>query len=170
MRFSKRNWLLALLGLVIGALIVIQFIPSGYSHSNPPVVAEPEWDSEATRMLAVRACFDCHSNETVWPWYSRIAPMSWIMEEDVRRGREALNFSEWTAEAAAELETEEAVELIAKNEMPLPYYNILHPEARLSANEKGQLITGLMATLEDEDLTSEDLDQSDGEGDVEPVE
>jgi hypothetical protein len=166
MRFSIRTLVLGLLALAILALVVIQFIPTDFSRSNPPVVAEPAWDSPQTRALAVQACYDCHSNETAWPWYSRIAPMSWVVEQDVRAGREALNFSEWTPQAQAELETEEAVELISKGQMPLPYYNILHPAARLSAAEKGQLITGLITTLEGENgevLQPEDLNQSDAE-------
>ncbi len=109
MRIGKRWWVLGPLGLLIVALVAVQFVPTGFSHSNPPVVAEPAWDSPATRALAVQACFDCHSNETEWPWYSRVAPMSWLVEADVKKGRAALNFSEWTPEAA--VETEEVVEV-----------------------------------------------------------
>ncbi len=58
-------------------LIAIQAIPYGRTASNPPVISEPEWDTSVTRDLAVRACFDCHSNETHWPWYSRMAPVTW---------------------------------------------------------------------------------------------
>lgn len=163
MRIGKRWWVLGPLGLLIVALVAVQFVPTGFSHSNPPVVAEPAWDSPATRALAVQACFDCHSNETEWPWYSRVAPMSWLVEADVKKGRAALNFSEWTPEAA--VETEEVVEVIAKGQMPLPYYTILHPEARLSAKEKGQLTAGLMATLEgsDAELTTDDLNRPDSD-------
>ncbi len=64
--------------VVIGVLglVVIQLVPYGRSDKNPPVISEPEWDIAATRDLVVRACFDCHSNETYWPWYSKIAPIS----------------------------------------------------------------------------------------------
>ncbi|HXF63969.1 MAG TPA: heme-binding domain-containing protein [Caldilineaceae bacterium] len=167
MRFRKRYLILGPLGLLILALIAIQFIPTDFSRDNPPVIAEPAWDSELTRALAVEACYDCHSNQTVWPWYSRIAPMSWVIEQDVRKGREALNFSEWTPEEQAKVDTEEMVELVSKGQMPLPYYNILHPGARLSESEKGQLITGLIATLEggsQEGLTPEEMNQADEPG------
>ena len=78
--------------------LVVQVIPYGRDHTNPPVAAEPLWDSPQTRDLAVRACFDCHSNETEWPWYSNVAPISWLVQRDVEEGREELNFSEWDRE------------------------------------------------------------------------
>jgi hypothetical protein len=132
---------------LIGGLIFVQFLPLGISRDNPPVVAEITWDSMTTEALARRACYDCHSNESFWPWYSYIAPVSWMVVQDVVKGREVLNFSEWSAEQAAAVKVEDAVELVSKGLMPLPYYEILHPEARLSANEEGRLITGLINTL-----------------------
>src|SRR5689334_18000343 len=80
---------------VVALFALLQIVPYGRAHSNPPVVQEPAWDSARTRELAVRACFDCHSNETKWPWYSHVAPMSWVMQRDVEMGRSVLNFSEW---------------------------------------------------------------------------
>jgi glutaredoxin len=74
-------------------LILIQFIP--VAHTNPPVTREIQWDSLQTRALAQRACFDCHSNETVWPWYAYVAPVSWRIANHVYDGRRRLNFSEW---------------------------------------------------------------------------
>ena len=85
-------WLGAVLIIAVG---VVQFVPYGGDHTNPRVTQEPVWDRPQTRMLAVRACFDCHSNETVWPWYSNIAPMSWLIQRDVDEGRRKLNYSEW---------------------------------------------------------------------------
>jgi hypothetical protein len=147
--------------VIVGGLIAAQFWPSSLNPKNPPVIQEPNWDSPETRALAQRACFDCHSNETVWPWYSRIAPMSWLVEKDIVEGREVLNFSEWPRDQ--DVETEEIVELISKDEMPLPYYVILHPEAELNSSEKGQLINGMIATLESgtgDGLELEDMDDS----------
>lgn len=72
-----------------------QFVPYGRDRVNPPVVAEPAWDSAETRTLARQACFDCHSNETEWPVYASVAPVSWLIEHDISKGRAALNFSEW---------------------------------------------------------------------------
>ena len=133
--------------VVIVVLVVIQ-IPPLLFETNPPVVAEPQWDSPQTRALAQRACFDCHSNETVWPWYSRIAPPSWLVALDVFRGRRHLNFSEGGA-AGGEREEGgmgEAIEQIQRGEMPPGNYLPLHPEAKLSAAEKQQLIDGLRAS------------------------
>lgn len=129
---------------VLGCLAVLQFIPYGHAHDNPPVTAEPEWDRPETRVLAVRACFDCHSNETEWPWYADIAPVSWLTTNHIVEGRAALDFSTWDQ---AQHEAEEAGETIAEGEMPPPYYTLLHPQARLSESEKQQLIDGLEATL-----------------------
>ena len=81
--------------LGIGILLVAQLIPYGRVHSNPPVTLEPAWDSAATRELFFRACRDCHSNETVWPWYSHVAPVSWLVTSDVEEGREHFNVSVW---------------------------------------------------------------------------
>ncbi len=129
--------LLAILGL-------IQAVPYGRSHSNPPVAAEPKWDSPRTRELAVRACFDCHSNQTVWPWYTNIAPVSWLSQSDVSGGRETLNFSEWTRPQEAALEAASAA---GEGEMPPWQYTLIHPKARLSSAEKAELAQGLQNTL-----------------------
>jgi hypothetical protein len=130
---------------LVGVLILIQFIPYGRDHSNPPVSAEPAWDSPETRALTVAACFDCHSNETVWPWYTNIAPFSWLTQRDVEEGRETLNFSEWDG---PQREADETFETIQEGEMPPWYYAILHSDARLSEEEKQRLIDGLRATFE----------------------
>lgn len=79
---------------LVALFLLIQLIPYGRQHTNPPVVAEPAWDSPQTRDLAVRACFDCLSNDTVWPWYSNVAPISWLVQRDIDEGRQRLNFSE----------------------------------------------------------------------------
>ena len=96
MKFKKR-WIA--LGLVALLFMAIQFYPYGRDHANPPTSLEPPWDSPQTRLLAVRACFDCHSNDTVWPWYTDVAPISWLAQADIASGRESLNFSEWGAYA-----------------------------------------------------------------------
>jgi mono/diheme cytochrome c family protein len=129
----------------IGALfLLLQILPFGRPFANPPVQAEPAWDSPRTRELAQRACFDCHSNETVWPWYSYVAPLSWRVVDHVREGREALNFSTWNNPSE---EAEEAAEVVQEGEMPLRDYLQLHPEARLTPTERQQLIAGLQTTL-----------------------
>lgn len=132
--------------IVVGGFLLIQLVPYGRNHTNPPVHSEPNWDSPQTRELAQRACFDCHSNETVWPWYSNVAPISWLVQHDTEEGREHLNFSAWNDGGKGE-KPEEIVETIAEGEMPLKVYLITHPEARLTDIEKKALMEGLQATI-----------------------
>ncbi len=136
--------LLIAIAIVVVAGIVIQFVPYGRAHTNPAVVAEPVWDSPQTQAYFSRACADCHSNETKWPWYSNVAPMSWMIQRHVDEGREAFNVSEWREDYYS---AEEAAELVRNGEMPIRNYLMLHPEARFSATEREQFIQGLIATF-----------------------
>ncbi len=138
----KRKAIKAVVVLIAGFLL-IQLIPYGRYHVNPPVQAEPKWNNPQTRTLVKRACFDCHSNKTVWPWYSNIAPISWLTQHDVSEGRQALNFSEWNRPQKAG----EIVEAVRKGKMPPATYLLTHPQARLSTREKQALIQGLQATV-----------------------
>ncbi|MBX3248686.1 MAG: heme-binding domain-containing protein [Myxococcales bacterium] len=147
------------IGLVgIGLFLVAQLVPYGRAHTNPPVVQEPAWDRPATRALAVRACFDCHSNETRWPWYAHVAPMSWLVQRDVDVGRRVMNFSEWNRRYE---EADEAAETVLEGEMPLGVYLLLHPSARLSVDEKRALADGLAATVGTESRAHEHDDERD---------
>ena len=130
--------------VLVVLFVLIQLVPYGRNHINPPVVAEPKWDTPQTRALAERACMDCHSNQTVWPWYSNVAPASWLVQRDVDEARQRLNFSEW---GTRRVETDEITEIVQEGEMPPFQFLILHPEARLTAAEKQALIQGLQATL-----------------------
>jgi mono/diheme cytochrome c family protein len=138
----KKIILLLVIGLV-ALFVLIQLVPYGHNHTNPPVVQEPAWDSPETRELAKRACFDCHSNETVWPWYSNIAPISWLVVNDTLEGRSRLNFSAWGQQ---EVEVDEIGEVVMEGEMPPAKYLPTHPAARLSAAEREALARGLAAT------------------------
>jgi mono/diheme cytochrome c family protein len=138
-----RRWLMWGMWVVVGGLLAIQLIPYGRDHTNPPVLAEPAWDTETTRELAVRACFDCHSNETEWLWYTNIAPISWLSQHDVDEGREKLNFSEWGRHQDAD----EAAETVREGSMPPFPYPLTHPAARLTDTELDTLARGLQATL-----------------------
>jgi hypothetical protein len=127
--------------LLLGSFIlfaIIQLLPYGRDHTNPPVRQEPIWSGDQTRELTVRACYDCHSNETGWPWYSHLAPVSWLIQRDVDRGRRKLNFSEWNR---PQEEAHESARKVQKGSMPPWYY----PWARLSASERLMLIRGLEA-------------------------
>lgn len=140
--------LLMVFMLPVAALVAIQLVPYGREHSAPRDGAKPAWSSPRAEALAKRACFDCHSNETRWPWYSNIAPLSWRIFHHVEEGREHLNFSafdpanEKVADAAGE-----AGESVTKRSMPPADYLIAHPEARLSAAERRVLASGLDSTF-----------------------
>ena len=164
-----KNWIkwnkMILAGILLvgmAGLLVIQLVAWSREHHNPPVVQEPNWASPETRMLTQRACFDCHSNETDWPWYSKVAFMSTMVEQDVENGREVLNFSEWGIGDQEGADMERIVEVITKGQMPPPYYLMLHPEARLTDAETAQLINGLIATTSGsaDNLESNQLDES----------
>jgi len=145
-RFLKR--ILIGLGVVVGVFLLMQLVPYGREHTNPPVRGEPKWDSQVTRALAERACFDCHSNQTKWPWYTHVAPMSWVTLHHVNTGRSVLNFSEWDPDWVSKYPlAEQSGSQILRTEMPPRSYRMLHPEAQLSDNEKVQLAKGLHATL-----------------------
>lgn len=139
----KRVVRLVVLGL-LGLFVLIQFVPYGRDHTNPPVTAEPQWDSPRTRELAEGSCFDCHSNLTAWPWYTSVAPMSWLVQRDVDEGREILNFTEWDRPQHG---LEEIGEVILEGAMPPVQYTLIHPGANLSDVERQQLADGLRATI-----------------------
>ena len=139
----KRLGRLVLLA-ALALLVVIQLVPYGRDHTNPPVRAEPAWDSPQTRALAVRACYDCHSNETTWPWYSNVAPVSWLLQRDVDEGRRELNYSELDR---PQQEARDSAETVQNGTMPPNFYVWLHPEAGLSPAERDAFIRGLQATF-----------------------
>lgn len=140
-----------LLGLgsaaLFGLLILIQLIPYGRDHANPPVRNELPFNSPATKALARRACFNCHSNETVWPWYASVAPASWLVQHDVDEGRSKLNFSDWQGGTREGEKIAEIRDEVEEGSMPPFTYRLAHPEARLSDSERQQLLDGLAATI-----------------------
>ena len=97
------------------------------------------------RELAKRACFDCHSNETVWPWYSNIAPVSWLVAQDTYEGRDRLNFSDWVS---GDIELDELQRVFERGEMPPAQYTMIHTGARLTDAERQQLLQGLQKSLQ----------------------
>jgi mono/diheme cytochrome c family protein len=139
---SCKRFLLVALAIVVLLFALIQLVPYGRNHSNPPISGEPNWDAPRTRELAQRTCFDCHSNETIWPWYSNVAPVSWLVQHDVDEGRKNLNFSTW---GHGRQEADDMVEVVQEGEMPPFFFLPMHPNARLTAAEKEELIQGLAA-------------------------
>jgi len=144
---------IVILGIVLLTVVALLL------ETNPPVTAEPQWDSPQTLALAQRACFDCHSNQTNWPWYDKLPVSSWISVLDVVRGRNHLNFSEWGTPRAQGEGGEGGREgggreggrgvarAIENGSMPPNAYLLLHPAARLTDAEKQQLIQGLQNSL-----------------------
>jgi mono/diheme cytochrome c family protein len=129
---------------VVATGLVIQAVPYGHGHINPPVVQEPAWDRAETRDLAKRACFNCHSNETVWPWYSNVAPVSWLVQSDVDDGRSHLDFSEFDR---AQKHATDAAKDVKDGDMPPWSYLPMHAEAKLTAAEHDALANGLETTF-----------------------
>jgi len=121
--------------ILIVILVSIQFIP--VDKTNPTVTAELDAPLEI-RSVFKTSCYDCHSNETVWPWYSNIAPVSWLIASDVNDARAHLNFSEWENLSRKDRVKmkEEIWEEIEDEKMPLWKYNILHPDASLKQKDK----------------------------------
>lgn len=132
----------------LALLAVLQLVPYGRDHSAPPDGQAVAWDSPRTLELAQRACFDCHSNKTKWPWYSNVAPVSWRIQDHVQKGRAEIDFTAFdpsnkdVAEAAGE-----AAEVTQKKEMPPFDYALAHPEARLTDAERKELVAGLERTF-----------------------
>ena len=118
------------------------------------------------------ACYDCHSNETKYPWYTNVAPVSWWIKKHINEGREELNFSLWAGyEAKRRIhKMEEAAEMVHEGEMPLKSYIWMHPEADLSAAQEEQLVAFFKAQMVREELGTAPEIQASPTGDEEEKE
>ena len=121
--------------LFLIALIGIQFVE--VDHSNPPITGEIKVPDQV-RIILKNSCYDCHSNETKWPWYSYIAPISWMIEDDVNEGRRHLNFSEWDKynDQRREKKKKDIWEEVNSGDMPLKMYTYMHPNSSLDIAQK----------------------------------
>lgn len=132
---------------LIGAVLIAaaQLVP--VPRTNPPVRSQPDAPEHVLGILR-RACYDCHSNETRWPWYSRVAPTSWVVASHVRRARGDLNFSEWPTFdfELQELSRDDIREQIANGRMPLRSYTFIHRGARLDAEDREALLAWARST------------------------
>ena len=126
------------LGILAVAVAAIQFVP--VARTNPPVTGEIPASAEARAVLR-ESCYDCHSHETVWPWYSRVAPFSWLVAKDVREAREEMNFSTWAVLAPREQQKylHEILEEVQEGAMPPRLYLLPHPKARLTDGDRAVL-------------------------------
>ena len=130
------------LGLV-ALLLVAQLVPYGRDHANPTPTRPVRFADATTARIVARACGDCHSDLTRWPAYASIAPMSWLVLNDVKGGRENLNFSAWDR---PQPDVAEVVDAIMGKGMPPLQYRLIHSGARLSDGERRTLAAGLRRT------------------------
>jgi hypothetical protein len=133
-------------GIFLVAAIAAQFVQP--DRNNPPEDPAATFEAVARPRpellsLVKRACYDCHSHRTKWPWYSQISPVSWLVASDVREGRVHLNFSQWSVYGPdmSRLRLIEACEEVKAGNMPLPVYRMAHPEARLTSADIDNLCT-----------------------------
>jgi hypothetical protein len=126
---------IAIVVLFLGA----QLIP--VERSNPPVEQEIDAPQDVKAILK-QSCYDCHSHETVWPWYSRVAPASWLVAYDVHEARKHLDFSAWNRyDAKKRAKKLDGIhEEVEEGDMPLWYYLLMHSDARLSPEQKSRLL------------------------------
>lgn len=120
---------------IVGVLLAIQIVPT--EQTNPPSEADVSAPPPVESILR-RACYDCHSNETRWPWYSRVAPISWLVAHDVTLGRDEMNFSEWgTYYPPTRRRKLKWMERVLREEkMPLWSYRLMHPDARINEADR----------------------------------
>jgi hypothetical protein len=149
-------WLLAALAV---AFLLIQF--RTVERDNPPVEETIEAPPEVLALLQ-RSCFDCHSHQSDWPWYSRIAPASWVVADDVQHAREHLNFSTWNRNDPDERADlyEEIAEEVAEEAMPLPLYLFGHPGARPSDAERARIVAWAEAAAAEAERAAEATDRA----------
>jgi hypothetical protein len=126
---------------LVGVVLLLQLVPYGWTKTNPPVTAAAPWPDERAEAIARTSCYACHSNETEWPAYSYVAPMSWLVRNDVEGGRDEMNFSEWDEDSADA--AEDAEEEVVEGRMPLPNYRRIHRDAQLTDEEAAVLIDAL---------------------------
>ncbi|QDP84435.1 cytochrome C [Chryseobacterium sp. SNU WT5] len=134
-----------LLIIIIVAFILIQFFP--IDKNNP--VATPQLDflkikntPQSTAAIIRNSCYDCHSNESIYPWYSNVQPFGWFLENHINEGRKELNFSTFATydKKRQAHKLDEAVEMIEKGKMPMDSYVIAHSEAKLTEAQKDEVI------------------------------
>lgn len=140
----ERRWSKVGGALLVAAAVGIQFVP--VDRSNPPVERVIDAPADVDSVLR-RACWDCHSNRTDWPWYARVAPASWYVADDVHDGREHVNFTEWPEDPAEARDLiGEIGDQVESGAMPPGEYLLLHPEARLDSAARQLLIDWSMAS------------------------
>ncbi len=132
--------------VLIIVLVILQFVPALPESSPEPQATsllQNEKLPENVQSILAKACNDCHSNSSVWPWYAHVAPVSLWIGHHVEEGREHFNLSEWENYEPKKKahKIEELIEMVKEEEMPLPSYTWLHSEAKLTMEERATLIS-----------------------------
>ena len=129
--------------IIILLIVIIQLVP----NQKPEVVLSNENDliynnkiPESVENILRTSCYDCHSNESKYPWYSYIAPVSWLVVRDIKVGREELNFSEWESQSKMDKakNIDKIIDEVSEGNMPMPIYTLMHSEAKLSEDARQQ--------------------------------
>jgi len=141
---KKLKWIFAVL---VAGFALLQF--TNPARTNPPVVSDMMASNPPPPQIAAMlhaSCYDCHSYETKWPWYSHIAPVSWLVASDVKDGRRDMNLSDWPSDPMrAAKRLEDMSEKIGYDEMPPSKYTVIHADARLTESQRKELTDWLDA-------------------------
>lgn len=161
-----RRWRYVLVGLTL-LLLIIQFIPVDLppiSNDNPGDIIKSEIVTQDVALLLKTSCYSCHSNETEYPWYSYVAPSSWLIARDVRVGRDELNFSKWQEYDQRKMigKLDDIATEVGEGNMPMPIYTLMHASAKLSDEQRKLIIAwteSAMDTLVEEEEESEEEEE-----------
>jgi Haem-binding domain len=159
-----KRWYYILSGLVL-VLLIIQLIPNelpSASHDNAGDITKTGLVSQDVAILLKTSCYSCHSNETVYPWYSYVAPSSWLVASDVREGREELNFSTWQDYDISKMlgKLDDISSEVGEDRMPMKIYTLMHPSANLDATQREVIVAWAEATM---DIVAEEEEEEDPE-------
>jgi hypothetical protein len=136
MKYFDRKFAKLTLILVVSAFIGMQFVSTpAVSKTSTTTSNKAEMINPQVGKILNRSCQDCHSNRTVWPWYSRVAPVSWVISKHVIEGRETLDFSDWGTQPPDGIERMLICDAVSDGTMPLHDYTAIHRKARLSKQD-----------------------------------
>jgi heme-binding protein len=159
-----RRWRYVLVGLTT-LVLIIQFIPVDLppmSNDNPGDISKSELVTQDVALLLKTSCYSCHSNETEYPWYSYVAPSSWLIARDVRVGRDELNFSQWQEYDQRKMigKLDDIATEVGEGHMPMPIYTLMHPSAKLSDEQRKLIVawteSAMDALVEEEEESEEE--------------
>lgn len=165
-----KRWHYILGGFVL-VLVIIQFIPNelpSASLDHAGDITKTGLVSQDVAVLLKTSCYSCHSNETVYPWYSYVAPSSWLVARDVREGREELNFSAWQDYDVSKMlgKLDDISSEVGEGRMPMKIYTLMHPSANLDATQRELIVAWAEATMDKVAEEEEEEEDSESEEDA----